>query len=361
MIKRHDIFRLTKKEGEYFYGETYSMNVVSSNVLTTENCEKLKRSLSLERGELIKGLYNNCELLLTIHHIAVDGISWRILLEELDHLLSGHSVTKPRKTSYQKWFENTEDISYDEQDWVAVKSSLPTDDVNVINERKTKTFVIHLDEIEEGYVGYQASMKLAYDEYILYHLSKAIHECFQIDEFVVEMEHHGRFERDNYDVSQTVGWFTVMYPVEVRYFESVEKCLRIIKDNVRLTREKGHHYMYHNNGQLNRMLRFNYLGEMNAGHYQNFEMSFKDHGRDFDALNIGSSLMDIDSYRMNDHLHVQISYNTKDYYETTIEHIKEKFIESITNVTVSSDETYLSVSDFEDLDMTLDELDGLFD
>ncbi|WP_299316170.1 condensation domain-containing protein, partial [uncultured Aquimarina sp.] len=47
-------------------------------------------------------------LALIIHHLVVDGVSWRILLEDLSALYSGYAleeaVVLPQKTdSFQRW------------------------------------------------------------------------------------------------------------------------------------------------------------------------------------------------------------------------------------------------------------------
>ena len=56
---------------------------------------KYQRSLDIEKGEVIRvvlmqtpGTESHNRLLMVIHHLAVDGVSWRILLEDLEGLLT---------------------------------------------------------------------------------------------------------------------------------------------------------------------------------------------------------------------------------------------------------------------------------
>ena len=75
-----------------------------------------QQNLSLEHGPLFSVRYfdlgpaKRARLLVVIHHMAVDGISWRPLLEDLEtaylQLKHGHPVTLSAKTtSFKKWAE----------------------------------------------------------------------------------------------------------------------------------------------------------------------------------------------------------------------------------------------------------------
>lgn len=365
LIKKHDVLRL-KKSGEEFYYESASNNIIKESQITPISCKELKASLSLDEGHLIKGLYDGHELLLTVHHLAIDGISWRILLKELDDLLSGR-LLKEKRTSYQKWFENYEDVLRCDQEVLYSNSSneLIVENLTVqINERKLIRRKLSLLELNKCFVPFQQSMNIAYDEYILYHLVDNLRKCFSLSEWTIEMEHHGRFDREGFDISQTVGWFTVLYPVLVELTDSKRHDLRIVKDLVRHHRKKGYAYMYRHNGKLRkeRCVRFNFLGDLSHEHYEHFEMSLKDHEADVDPLNIGSSLMDVDTYIQDEHLVIQIGYQSADFLDETINTLLMQLIEGLLkNDAIETEETYLSVSDFDDLDITLDELDSLFE
>src|SRR5262249_13916689 len=74
----------------------------------------LQASLDLTAGPLLKmalfdlGSSKPSRLLVIIHHLAVDGVSWRILMEDLwtacEQLGRGHPVELPPKTtSFRQW------------------------------------------------------------------------------------------------------------------------------------------------------------------------------------------------------------------------------------------------------------------
>ncbi|MGK9020650.1 condensation domain-containing protein, partial [Pseudomonas aeruginosa] len=74
---------------------------------------EVQRSLDLADGPLLRALLATFDdgsqrLLLVIHHLVVDGVSWRILFEDLQtayrQLLAGQAVELPAKTSaFRDW------------------------------------------------------------------------------------------------------------------------------------------------------------------------------------------------------------------------------------------------------------------
>jgi NRPS condensation-like uncharacterized protein len=81
-----------------------------------ERGAQLQTSLSLSEGPTLRAAYfdmgaeQSGRLLLIIHHLCVDGVSWRVLLEDLrgvyEQLRRGDDVTLPAKTtSFKRWAE----------------------------------------------------------------------------------------------------------------------------------------------------------------------------------------------------------------------------------------------------------------
>ena len=76
----------------------------------------------MKTGPLIQVALFNCgearpqRLLIVIHHLAVDGVSWRILLEDLEtvyaQLACGETPSLPSKThSYQQWAQSLKEYT----------------------------------------------------------------------------------------------------------------------------------------------------------------------------------------------------------------------------------------------------------
>ncbi|WP_339373159.1 condensation domain-containing protein, partial [Paenibacillus elgii] len=73
---------------------------------------EIQASIDLSEGPLMKLALFRCadgdHLLIVIHHLAVDGVSWRILLEDIsagyEEAVQGQPIRFPQKTdSFQAW------------------------------------------------------------------------------------------------------------------------------------------------------------------------------------------------------------------------------------------------------------------
>ena len=100
----------------------------------------LQASLNLSRGPLIRaalfkfGSRRPSRLLLAVHHLAVDGVSWRILLEDLqvlcEQLRRGRTIRLPDKTtSFRRWAQELAEharsatLEQEADYWLAVSSA----------------------------------------------------------------------------------------------------------------------------------------------------------------------------------------------------------------------------------------------
>ena len=85
-----------------------------------EHSNKYQQSLDIEKGEIARFvLFKTPEkeaknrLLIIVHHLAVDGVSWRILVDDLELLLTGLSKGEKadlgiKSGSYRQWYEALE-------------------------------------------------------------------------------------------------------------------------------------------------------------------------------------------------------------------------------------------------------------
>ncbi len=172
-----------------------------------------------------KDNYNR--LLIVIHHLAIDGISWRILMEDLEILLSGNNDLGYKSNSYREWFESLEKYS---------RSS------KLITQRKywqkiaEGYYPIATDKIFSGSVAMkdtliytnslsaQLTTQLVQEVPAAYHteindillcaLAITLCDWNKQDKVVIGLEGHGREEvGEKIDISRTVGWFTSLYPL----------------------------------------------------------------------------------------------------------------------------------------------------
>jgi amino acid adenylation domain-containing protein/non-ribosomal peptide synthase protein (TIGR01720 family) len=206
------------------------------NAALNDHADRVQRSFDLARGPLARvvryRLADGDRLLLAIHHLVVDTVSWRILLEDLDtayrQACRGDSVDPgPRTASYRAWTlalaRHVRDGGFDEERayWAGVEQAdggtLPYDiddaspgcfgDAETATITLTRADTIRLLERTHRAYGTETH------ELILTALGRALRQWHGGDRTRVTIEGHGR-EMDliGLDVSRTVGWFTALYP-----------------------------------------------------------------------------------------------------------------------------------------------------
>lgn len=137
LAEHHDALRLVFSRTESGYaawnrgiaesdGELYSLEVIDFRGMTDcaqaieAKANELQRSIDLQVGPLLKlGLFRCADgdhLLIAIHHLVVDGVSWRILLEDFaagyEQALQGQLIRLPLKTdSFQTWAKQLADYA----------------------------------------------------------------------------------------------------------------------------------------------------------------------------------------------------------------------------------------------------------
>jgi amino acid adenylation domain-containing protein/non-ribosomal peptide synthase protein (TIGR01720 family) len=254
LMEHHDGFRLRFVETERGWRQSYSTisNSVPLQILDignmsdSEQAEAIKQvgqraqiSLHLQEGPLFRAIYfkhgfgKKDKLLMVVHHLIIDGVSWRILLEDLSQayqqLATGKDPILPAKTtSYQAWSNvllkssQTEDWSNEMEFWKKQQASpdeLPpifdTSSKNLEQDAKHISFKLPVQDtkllLTQSYQAYRARVT----ELLLAALVRSYHAWSGNDAVTIDLEGHGREESFGVgtDLSRTVGWFTSIYPV----------------------------------------------------------------------------------------------------------------------------------------------------
>ncbi len=199
---------------------------------------ELQKSLDLSQGPLMRlalchlGDYQPGRLLIVIHHLVVDGLSWRTLLEDLQtayqQLSRGERVVLPPKTtSFQHWALRLKELAQSEamrQEltyWVErlppQVRPLPVDFPNGDNTFSSVGVVSAALSAEETLALLQEVPQIYHtqiSDVLLTALAQAFTNWTAARSLFVDLETHGREPLfDDVDVSRTVGWFTSMFPV----------------------------------------------------------------------------------------------------------------------------------------------------
>jgi amino acid adenylation domain-containing protein/non-ribosomal peptide synthase protein (TIGR01720 family) len=194
-------------------------------------------SLDLERGPLYRALVFDLgagkpgRLYWTVNHLVVDGVSWRILLEDLATayaaLEAGIIALPPKTTSYRQWAERlvghaasppiASEIAY----WGALPwnrvEPLPIDLAgggNRAASERTFSFVLEADETRDLLQEVHRAYNTRINDLLLAAFGRAIAAWTGSPMVLFDLEGHGREEIfPDVDLSRTVGWFTSIYPV----------------------------------------------------------------------------------------------------------------------------------------------------
>ncbi len=186
-------------------------------------------------GEMVRAVWLDAgagragRLLLTLHHLAVDGVSWRVLGPELAGALEGaRPPSGGTGTSFRRWAELLRDEAArperagTEPGWW--QRALAGPDARLAGGRVAgatrASFTVELDArvTDAVFVSVPAAFGCATDAVLLAALTAAVVRWRGDGRsgLLVDLEGHGRKElAGDADVSRTVGWFTTQHPVRL--------------------------------------------------------------------------------------------------------------------------------------------------
>ncbi|MFE7524170.1 amino acid adenylation domain-containing protein [Kitasatospora sp. NPDC057542] len=223
-------------------------------------------SFDLTEGPLLRavlfdlGADRRAHLHLTVHHLVIDAVSWRVINHDLDlayrQALDGEPIDLGAKTSsFRQWATrfaaHAADGGFADQaaHWDAVPEAapLPTDGPgpNVVSSRRIMPVRLEQDETAALLHVAPGKFRARVSDVLLSALAWTMCRWSGDDRLVIEMEGHGREEIfDDIDLSRTVGWFTSSYPVALEVpgrtgdeadwpavVRSVRRCLRAVPGN----------------------------------------------------------------------------------------------------------------------------------
>ncbi|WP_416242134.1 amino acid adenylation domain-containing protein [Bacillus velezensis] len=373
---------------------------------------ELQRNMDLENGPLVQAglLRSEAEdyLFLTVHHLAVDGISWRILLEDLasayEQAASGQEIKLPPKTmSFKTYTEQLADYAESRQllqqaeYWREIEhyetESLPYEQAGLsqtpAKKRNTVSFTLTESETDALLKGVHSAYNTDTQDVLLASAVLALQKWSPRHALKIALEGHGRqSEQAGADISRTVGWFTSIYPVLFRsgVYEPHEeyeiRTLKTVKDTLRRIPDKGNGYgvlKYLTLPKLAGMtfgkapeISFNYLGQFDAPGGNPAETEQPD-AFQFSPLGGGDDVTDtwkreqsleISAIAAKGRMTVSISYETERFRQDTIERLSEScryYLLKLSEHCLGKTDTEKTVSDFDDRELTEEALQDIAD
>lgn len=361
-----------------------------SNDEISDLCTDLQATMDLEKGPLVKlGLFKTDmgdHLLITIHHLIVDAVSWRIIVEDFDALYRGlkhqkETVLPPKTTSFKEWAAKQKDFasSYQMKKELAYWKSLKTHDVKKLKRKdvpenlsghivRKKTAVLDGDFTNHLLTKVNRAYSTEINDIILAALALTLGNYNESDKLLLNLESHGREQIiEQVDITRTVGWFTSQYPVVLNKYNHLGKLIADTKNTLRKIPNKGIGYgilKYLSDHDLEEAMEpeisFNYLGQFDhviSG--ESFTLSEIDAGEPISRDSIALYPLDFVGFVLNGEFNLTLNYCSEEFDDETTEQLLQDYMDNIKLIIshcVSKENVELTVSDLTDEEISLQEL-----
>jgi len=346
---------------------------------------QLQGSLDLTTGPLLRvGLFQlNRDgaavqrLLIVIHHLVVDGVSWRILLEDLQtayqHLIQGQAVQLPAKTtSVQQWSQYLQEYVHSDAaqqqglDWQeGLKNPPDTFPVDTtaqfITMASLQTIELALSPAETKALLHELpqTAQTQVQEILLTALVQTLAQWAGKSSICLDLEGHGREDLfETVDLSRTVGWFTSLFPVQLNLTPGLTPAaaLQSIRTQLRQIPQGGigyglWRYLSADPSAQNyptSPIRFNYLGQADASFTpSSFRWATEPCGPSRSDRHCTPYLLDISGLVQAERLQLTWTYSDRLYQKTTIQHLVQQFEQNLRSLLTcgQTPETY-TLTDF---------------
>ncbi|MGJ4946752.1 condensation domain-containing protein, partial [Bradyrhizobium sp. HKCCYLS1011] len=326
------------------------------------HADRLQAALDLQAGPLLRAALFDLgsqgkRLLVIIHHLVVDGVSWRILLEDLatafDALRRGEPVRLAAKTtSFQAWAERLvthagsdalqRELAYWQRLPWSELGRLPRDHDGGTNSAESVRMVSTSVDAAETRALLQEVPGVYHtqiNDVLLTALVEALADWTGRRQLLIGLEGHGREELfGDVDVSRTVGWFTSLFPVllDVGGTAGPGAALKAVKEQLRAVPQRGVGYgllRYLSNAAMPEVapeLSFNYLGQLDgAGGEGSLRFAAEDVGAQQDRRNTRAHLIDVSAYVRDGRLQLQWFYSADLHEAATITALAEDHVAAL--------------------------------
>jgi len=332
-------------------------SLVRNDIEFDEVIDEAQGSLDIESGSLIKvrwidrGSIATSRLLVVVHHLAIDGLSWYFLLNDLETIYNALLENKqfqlpPKTSSYKTWVNAIHNVvsgpSFESEQRHWLDLDLNAQQLDIHSPRW-----IYDDANQERYSQTQTVAVNALRTKVL---QQKVHNAYQTDiadilvsalvmslshwqgnnKVLVDLEGHGRDGNvEGVEITRTVGWFTSIYPVLFELdVEEESQVIKYVKEQIRSVPDKGVGYgitrylseSHESHTFCDSPYLFNYVGDLsqltkNSKFYsgQVTPASFTRHG---DQQR--THLMVFNVYTVNEELKIDCDYSTKIYSDKVI-------------------------------------------
>jgi amino acid adenylation domain-containing protein/non-ribosomal peptide synthase protein (TIGR01720 family) len=383
IMVKHDVLRMRflKKEDGWeqfnhgYHGEVPFEWLERNNLTAREQDEiirnkgaELQSGLNLTEGPLLRIFLFNFDggasgyLLIVLHHLVVDGISWRIIIHDLE-VLCGNSGELPAKTtSFKRYAELLHDYAenrFSANDMLPYLESIDQSQLSTIpvdySEVKTLNNIESLDSIlsildesqtKDLLINVPKVFHTTMNDILLTALIETLKKMNDENTLIVDVESHGREEfSGEIDLSNTVGWFTTIYPVvlDITGAKNYGDSIKMVKEQVRLSLKNSFNYgilkyLRRDTDEYKKLtvlpkaeVLFNYLGQFDElfSDQSLFQISEKPIGPTQNGKQQRSYLLEINCHIFGGKLHFNWNYSQNVHRKSTVEDMATVFLHTL--------------------------------
>jgi amino acid adenylation domain-containing protein/non-ribosomal peptide synthase protein (TIGR01720 family) len=333
-----------------------------------EEATRVQRSLDLGRGPLMRVCLlrgtDADRLFVVIHHLVVDGVSWRVLLEDLQRAYARRSRGEPvalgsKTASFRQWaagleaYANSADVAAEAAYWAAQVREADGEGAgegfggagDPHESSRTLDVKLPTTETQALLTDVPSVYGTQITEVLLTALGQSLRAWSGRDRFHVDLEAHGREEvLPAVDLSRTAGWFTSIHPVVLAVDDrrDLGTTLKRVKEQLRRMPRRGIGY-----GLLRYMrtavaseelpvlspapVSFNYLGQVDrpAGDADLFELTAGPVGPSISPRNARRHDLNINTMVSGGELCVSIGYSAQAHTPDAIERLGAAFLQAL--------------------------------
>ena len=385
LITHHDALRLrfNEQDGQWKQWNAEAVGEIPFSVvdlseydpptakkMLSEKAAEFQASLNLSEGPILRVVYfdlgpeENARILMIVHHLAMDGVSWRVFMEDLQSAYMQVAQNKeiqlpPKTTSFKQWAEklnayaNSDALNKENNFWISLSkkpfSPLPVDLTNGENNEQALgnvAYSLSEKETKELLQDVPPVYNTQINDILLTALARAFSRWTGKRTLLLNLEGHGREDIfDEVDISRTIGWFTAVYPVLLDLGRAVDpgEAIKTVKEQLKQIPNKGLGFgllRYLNaDAQIQEQLKileqgqvtFNYLGQFDQALPENspFLPAAEDKGPDHDPACRRDSLISISGSIAGGRLHMRFAFSENIFRKATIDTLAANYMDEL--------------------------------
>ena len=350
----------------------------------TELVRAEQAAIDLAQGPLTRAVIVRTDardrLFWTAHHLVVDGVSWRILLEELSAAYTAAHAGQPlprvlRTASFGHWTRTIDAavagglLADEAKHWQELagrpEPRLPYDTARgpgTVADLRTVSVTLGADLTESLLRAAHAAYRTRGVELLVSAFRFAYAQWNSGEPLKLMLEGHGRESAlADLDVSRTVGWFTSVYPVQFAALSAAAvgpALIRETKEQLRRVPRNGAGYGWGQakdvNGaraeHLRTAISFNFIGSFDPGETgAAFELSAERPPAAQAARQAVEQSISVFGYATGGRMHWTVEYDSTRWSEPTMHGLLEQFgqaLEKVAAVTAAAKGVLSSPADF---------------